>query len=89
MFCRFTTPRDIVAAWTPEGYETPITIGDVTIHSGDFILGDQDGLVVLPVAHAESIVKRVEEMMQTENMVRKAILEGVHPKEAYLRHRKF
>ena len=89
VFCRFTTPRDIVAAWTPEGYETPITIGDVTIYPGDFILGDEDGLVVLPVAHAESIVKRVEEVMQTENMVRKAILEGVHPKEAYLRHRKF
>ena len=89
VFCRFTTPRDIVAAWTPESYETPITIGDVRIHSGDFILGDQDGLVVLPVAHAESILKRVEEVMQTENMVRKAILEGVHPKEAYLRHRKF
>ena len=89
VFCRFSTPRDIVAAWAPEVYETPIIIGDVTIHSGDFILGDQDGLVVIPVAHAESIVKRVEEVMQTENMVRKAILEGVHPKEAYLRHRKF
>jgi hypothetical protein len=28
-------------------------------------------------------------VMQTENLVRKAILEGVHPQEAYLRHRKF
>ena len=89
VFCRFTTPRDIVAAWTPEEYEVPITIGDITIQSGDFILGDQDGVVVLPRIHAESIVNRVEEVMQTENLVPKAILDGVHPQEAYLRHRKF
>ena len=89
VFCRFTTPRDIVAAWTPEEYEVPITIGEVTIQSGDYILGDQDGVVVLPGIHAESIINRVEEVMQTENLVRKAILEGIHPKEAYLRHRKF
>ena len=44
---------------------------------------------MLPAAHAEFIVNRVQEVKQTENMVRKAILEGVHPKEAYLRHRKF
>ena len=59
------------------------------IQSGDYILGDQDGVVVLPGIHAESIINRVEEVMQTENLVRKAILDGVHPKEAYLRHRKF
>ena len=46
-------------------------------------------MVVLPGIHAESIINRVEEVMQTENIVRKAILEGIHPQEAYLRHRKF
>lgn len=29
VFCRFTTPRDIVAAWTPEAYNVPIQIGEV------------------------------------------------------------
>jgi hypothetical protein len=31
----------------------------------------------------------VEEVLKTENKVRTAILEGVDPVEAYLRHRKF
>ena len=31
--------------------------------------------------HAESIINRVEDVMQTENLVRKAILDGVHPKK--------
>ena len=85
----FTTPRDIVAAWTPEAYNVPIQIGEVTIHPGDYILGDQDGIVILPRTQAEAIVNRVEVVVQTENLVRKAILEGMPPKEAYLQYRKF
>ena len=87
--CCFTTPRDIVAAWTPEAYNVPIQIGEVTIHPGDYILGDQDGIVILPGTQAEAIVNRVEVVVQTENLVRKAILEDMPPKEAYLQYRKF
>jgi hypothetical protein len=34
-------------------------------------------------------VARAEEAGSTENLVRKAILEGVDPQEAYLRHGRF
>ncbi len=60
-----------------------------SIHPGDYILGDQDGIVILPGTQAEAIVNRVEVVVQTENLVRKAILEGMPPKEAYLQYRKF
>ena len=89
VFCRFTTPRDIVAAWTPEALNVPIQIGEVTIHPGDYAIADQDGIVILPGAHAEAIVTRVEEIVQTENLVRTAILAGTPPQEAYLQYRKF
>ena len=89
VFARFQTPRDIVAAWMPEAYGEPIAIGQVRIASGDYILGDIDGVVVIPEALAEEVVSKVESVMQTENLVRKAILEGVSPKEAYLRYGKF
>ena len=56
---------------------------------GDWILGDIDGVVVIPGAMAESVITEVEAVMQTENQVRKAILEGMDPQQAYLRHRKF
>ena len=73
----------------PEAYDEPIAIGQVRIASGDYILGDIDGVVVIPEALAEEVVAKVESVMQTENLVRKAILEGVAPKEAYLRYGKF
>jgi regulator of RNase E activity RraA len=89
VFARFQTPRDIVAAWKPEAYGEPIVIGDVPIATGDYILGDIDGVVVIPSAIADQAVTKVEAVINTENLVRKAILEGVPPREAFLRYGKF
>ena len=89
VWCRYFTPRDIVGYWLPDTYDQPIRIGEVTIHSGDLVLGDRDGMVILPRARAEEIVAAAETASGTENLVRKAILEGVDPQEAYLKYRKF
>jgi len=72
-----------------EAYNVPITIGDVRIEPGDFVLGDRDGVVIVPAAIAEEVIGKAEEIVSTENLVRKAILEGVHPLEAYRRYGRF
>jgi regulator of RNase E activity RraA len=89
VWCRYFTPRDIARYWVPDAFDQPIRIGEVTIRAGDLALGDRDGMVILPKAQAEEIVARAEEAGNTENLVRKAILEGVDPQEAYLRHGRF
>jgi 4-hydroxy-4-methyl-2-oxoglutarate aldolase len=89
VWCRYFTPRDIVGYWLPDSYDQPIEIGAVTIHAGDLVLGDRDGMVILPQARAEEIVAGAESAIGTENLVRKAILEGVDPQEAYLSYGKF
>jgi regulator of RNase E activity RraA len=89
VFCSFTTPKDIVARWVPDRFGEPIMIGDVTVSTGDFLIGDRDGVVVIPSALAEEAVTRTEEVMQTENKVRTAILAGMDPQAAYLKFGKF
>jgi regulator of RNase E activity RraA len=89
VWCRYFTPRDIVGYWLPDTFDQPITIGAVTIRPGDLALGDRDGMVILPAARAEEIVAAAETAINTENLVRKAILDGVDPQEAYLRYGKF
>ena len=89
VWCRYFTPRDIVGHWLPDRFDQPIRIGEVTIHAGDLVLGDRDGMVVLPSDRSEQIVAAAEAAIGTENLVRKAILEGVDPQEAYLRYGKF
>jgi 4-hydroxy-4-methyl-2-oxoglutarate aldolase len=89
VWCRYFTPRDIVGYWLPDQFDQPIRIGEVTIHAGDLVLGDRDGMVILPKARAGEIIAAAEAAIGTENLVRKAILAGVDPQEAYLKYGKF
>lgn len=89
VWCRYHTPRDVVGRWVPDRFGEPIVIGDVAIRSGDYLFADRDGVLVIPGEVAEEVASRVEEVLRTENKVRTAILQGVDPVEAYLRHRKF
>lgn len=83
------TPRDIVAYWRPDGFAVPIRIGEVDIHPGDWVLADRDGIVIVPGDHIDAVLDAAEQAIATENLVRKAILEGVDPREAYRRYGKF
>jgi 4-hydroxy-4-methyl-2-oxoglutarate aldolase len=89
VFCGFRTPRDVVGAWLPEAFEVEVALGGVAVRPGDWLIGDIDGVVVVPGAVAAEVVEEVERVMRTESLVRKVILEGVDPREAYLRHGKF
>jgi len=89
VFCSFTTPKDIVGRWIPDRFGEPITIGEVTISSGDYLLADRDGVVVIPAKVVEEAVTKTEQVLQTENKVRTAILAGMDPQEAYLKFGKF
>ena len=84
-----STPADIVERWKYDTLGEPITIGSVTISSGDFIIADMDGAVIIPQKVAEEVINKTEEIMATESEMRKAILQGMDPEQAYLKYRKF
>jgi regulator of RNase E activity RraA len=89
VFCSFNTPKDIVGRWVPDRFGEPITIGEVTIASGDYLLADRDGVVIIPAKLVDEVVSKTEQVLQTENKVRTAILAGMDPQEAYLKFGKF
>ena len=89
VFCSFLTPSDIVERWIPDRYGEPISIGSVTVATGDYVLGDRDGVVIIPQALAADVVTRTEEVVATESEMRRARIGGMDPVEAYNKYGKF
>jgi 4-hydroxy-4-methyl-2-oxoglutarate aldolase len=89
VFCAFLTPADIVARWVPDRFGEAVTIGAVTIATGDYVLGDRDGVVAIPRAIAHEVVAKTEEVVATESEMRRALIAGMDPVEAYNKYGKF
>ncbi len=89
VFSRYRIPRDAAAACTPDAFEETLPFGDVSIAPGDYLVGDIDGTVRIPAAITADVAEQVERVIATESLVRKAIMAGVDPKEAYLSHGRF
>ena len=89
VFCSFLTPADVVERWIPDAFGEPITIGSVIITTGDYLLGDRDGVVVIPQSIAHEVVARTEAVVATESDMRRALIGGMDPVEAYQRFGKF
>lgn len=85
----FHTPRDVVGCWLPTATEVPILIDDVRIRPGDWLHGDRDGMVCIPSERLAEVSERAVAAMTTESLVRRAILDGMDPQQAYLAHGKF
>jgi 4-hydroxy-4-methyl-2-oxoglutarate aldolase len=85
VFCRFVTPEDSTWRWQLEATQVPVTIGRVRIEPGDWIVGDDDGVVVVPHGIAESVLAEAEAKAATESEIRAAVREGMTPLEAYER----
>jgi 4-hydroxy-4-methyl-2-oxoglutarate aldolase len=89
VFCCYTTPADVLGRWRLIQYNVPIQIENTQINPGDYLVGDKDGVLVIPVEIAEEVLVKAEEVVSTENHVRKAVIEGTHPVDAYKKYGRF
>ena len=87
VFGRLSTPADIMERWTYDALGAPITIGTVTIRSGDYLIADMDGAVV-PQEIAEAAVTQTEKVMAEERTCAKPF-STVDPEQAYLKYNRF
>jgi len=62
VFYRYRSPNGSLGRCLITHYQIPIKIGDVTIKPGDLIVGDGDGVVVVPRDICVDVLLRAEEM---------------------------
>lgn len=74
-YARMTTP----AAGEPRGFGEigiPVKIGGQRIFSGDWLIGDEDGIVVVPQGKAVEVANRAMDCLERENRIREEIKAG-------------
>ena len=55
----------------------PITAGGVPVSSGDVIIGDRDGVVVVPFDRVDEVAARLDEVLAAEAALDALVLEGL------------
>lgn len=91
VFARYLTPVEAVKRWSY--YDWQLTVGlrgalssIVTVSPGDFIMGDLDGVVVIPRDLVVEVLERTEELIRHEDQVREEFEAGEDPVAVYKRH---
>ena len=76
VFCRGISPN------SPGGYGkgtvgVPVTLGGVHVLPGDIVVGDADGVVVVPLARAEEVLERLAQVRAAEAKTVQKVAEGM------------
>lgn len=69
-----------------DAYDEPIVCGGVDVAPGDLVLGDHDGVVIVPAALGDEVVAAAEEKVSGEDLVRAKLAAGMPVSEAFRTH---
>ncbi len=75
-FVRYRSPASSIRRWRISGWNHPVVIGGVTVRPGDFVIGDADGVVIVPAELAVEVLEEVESLAVSETNMRQELLEG-------------
>ena len=75
LFCRGITPNSCVRSG-PGRVGLPVVVGGLTVHSGDIVIGDRDGIVIIPRTQLDRLLPRIAEILKAETETQKKIKGG-------------
>jgi 4-hydroxy-4-methyl-2-oxoglutarate aldolase len=65
-----------------EATQEPVSIGGIRVEPGDLLLGDGDGLVIIPAARADQVLGAAEGIERAEDAIRAAVEAGMPLRDA-------
>jgi 4-hydroxy-4-methyl-2-oxoglutarate aldolase len=81
VFARSASPGTTLGRYKTVNSMIPVTIGDVTINPGDIVVGDIDGVVIVPKDRAEEVLAAAREIDAREAEQAKLIIASGSLKE--------
>ncbi len=92
-FCRFRNPVEGLGRSVIIDYMIPIYVngidGMLRVDPGDFIFGDNDGVVIVPKNETVRVLEQAEEWFNNESKSRRAMAEGMDPFTVYNTYGRF
>jgi 4-hydroxy-4-methyl-2-oxoglutarate aldolase len=76
VFARGITPNSCVRSG-PGRIGLPIVCGGVAVQAGDVLVGDRDGVVVIPRGDVETVIGRLDEIRRAEDATQARIRAGM------------
>jgi regulator of RNase E activity RraA len=58
-----------------DAHNVPITLGGVRVNPGDIVVGDGDGVIVVPQEHAEEVAKYARQELENDKAGRRKMYE--------------
>ncbi len=77
VFARGVLPITARGRIMQEDFNCVIRLGDVQVRPGDILVGDINGIVVIPPERLEEVVSAAEEIMEKEEAMKADILKGM------------
>ncbi len=86
VFTRGIVPSNSLGRYVNTAKNAPVLCGGVTVNPGDIIIGDRDGVVVVPKEHAEEILRLAQELEAKEAITAKTVKELKSIRKAVQKH---
>ena len=77
VFGRGVVPITARGRIVQEAFNRPIRIGDVHVRPGDILVGDVNGVVVIPIERIDEVLNEAEKLMEKEESMKKDLLAGL------------
>jgi regulator of RNase E activity RraA len=82
VLARYRTPAQAIGRWWVMGHQTPVQVRGaltawITVHPGDIVVADEDGVIVIPAAQLGEISARVAGWAAAESGARAEIATGL------------
>jgi 4-hydroxy-4-methyl-2-oxoglutarate aldolase len=89
VFHRFRSARDAKGRWNVVDMRLTVVCGGVPVRQGDIVVGDADGVVVVPHELAVDVLLEAERTVAVESEIRKRVLQGDKVGDLYMTYERF
>ena len=76
VFYKHRTPNGSLGRCMISHYQIPIRLGSTWIRPGDIVLGDIDGVIIVPRRLALQVLERAEHILRNEREIFRWVAEG-------------